>query len=282
MLFQFKKAFETKVIDKVALLIPSYPNHYQILYNLLEKFNTNHISIDIYVIFSNKEDYEKFEQKDRIKPIIAENVPQDRSIIEYKRLYGLKKMINTSYSYIISCVSETDIIPENFTQENIMRKIDDIFNKKNLYGAVTSDNKLFTEIMTVAGSVFTGNDHHKLKSETKNLTLYTYFYDIPVYKREYIQDFLDKINYDTLKLTWYHFDNLMHNNYLIVHREFKVVDISAFVEEKGNGPLFKTRENVRKCKELGFGFSCLVGSEWKENRSIYEAERTFLLINTDR
>ena len=278
---RMKGGSESKTIDTVALLIPTYPKHYQVLYELLNKLKSNGINIDVHVVFSNKEEYEQFELKDSIKPMILENVPQDRSIVEYKKFAALKRMINTVYDYIIVCDSETDIVPENFTKENILAKVNARFNNKKLYAISAAGDTFLQEIMTISGSVFTGEDHTKLKSATRDFTLYTFFYDIPVYKREHIQGFLDKINYETLKITWHHFDTLVYDYYLAITKGFEVIDISAFAHDR-HGAHIKTIEDLNKIKELGFGFGSVVGSLWREKKDILAAERTFLLINIDR
>lgn len=268
-------------IDNVALLIPVYPKHYPHVYSLLNKLKDNNIHIDVYCIFSNRGEYDSFTMKDVVKEIIPESVPDDRSIVEYKRLYGLKQMIDKPYDYIISCVSESDIVPENFTKDNITKKLSDIFTNKNLYG-INIPHPFFKDIMTACANVFTGEDHKKIVTATNNLLLYTYFYDVPVYKREHIQDFLNTIKYDTLKLTWFNFDNLMHDYYLVTKQGFKIVDVSQFTRDDHNGLYTENEENFNSLKGTGFGFGNAGNKFWKLMRTKLIEEKTFLLINTDR
>jgi hypothetical protein len=268
-------------IDNVALLIPVYPKHYSLMYRLLNKLKDNKIDIDVYCIFSNKGEYDTFTMKDMVKEIIPDSVPDDKSVIEYKRLYGLKRMIDKSYDYIISCVSETDIVPENFTKENISKKLSDIFTNKRLYG-INMPDPFIKEIMTACANVYTGEDYKKIETATNNLRLYTYFYDIPVYKREHIQDFLDTIKYDTLKLTWFNFDNLMHDYYLVTHQGFEMVDVSKFAQDDMNGLYTENMEGFDGLKSTGFGFGNAGSKFWKLMHTQLMGEKTFLLINTDR
>lgn len=269
-------------IDNVTLLIPVHPKHYTLMYKLLNKIKDNNINIDIYCIFSNKEEYHMFTMKEMIKEIIPESVPDDNSVIEYKRLYGLKRMIDKPYDYIISCVSETDIVPENFTKENITKKLSEIFANKSLYG-ISMPQPLTTDIMTACANVYTGEHYEKIKAATNNLALYTYFYDVPVYKREHIQDFLDKIKYDTLKLTWYNFDNLMYDYYLVAYQGFRIVNVSDFAKDDVSTHLYTdTVENFNKLKATGFGFGNAGNKFWKLMQPQLLAENTFMLINTDR
>jgi len=268
-----------ETIDNVALLIPVHPPHYTQVYTLLNKIKDNNIHIDIYCIFSNRGDYDTFTMKDMIKEIIPESVPDDNSIISFKKLYGLKYMVNTKYDFIILCDSETDIIVENFTKDNITQKISNIFINKRLYGIYMGD--FYKSIMSACANVYTGDDYTKIESATKNLRLYTFFYNIPVYKREHIQGFLDKIKYDTLKITWYHFDTLMYDYFLVVTQSFEIVDVSSFAHDS-DGLYVDNIDNLKKLKEFGLEFGSVVGNFWRDKSEILKEEKTFLLVNIDR
>jgi hypothetical protein len=273
-------------IDNIAMLIPVYPKHYTEVYALLNKLKNNNIYIDIYCIFSNKEDYASFEMKDLIKEIIPESVPDDNSIVSFKKLYGLKYMINTLYDFIIVCDSETDIIPENFTKDNMTRKINDIFTNKKLYGINVNKYRVvevINDIIRTCANVFTGEDYKKIESATNNLTLYTFFYNIPVYKREHIQGFLDKIKYDTLKIAWGHFDTLMYDYYLVITQNFEILDVTLLAHDPILSGLYVDNiENLKKLKDLGLGFGSVVGNFWRDKHDILKGENTFLLVNIDR
>jgi hypothetical protein len=219
--------------------------------------------------------------KDRVKHIIAENAPNDRSIIQYKKIYGLKEMINTSYEYIIACDSETDIIPENFTEENMLSIINNIFQQKKIYG-INAINPLFKDIMNACANVFTGEDYTRIKSATKDLSLYTCWYNIPVYKRDDISGFLKKINSDTLQLSWFTFDTIMYDYYLIATHQFQIIDVSEFAYDAGHGLYVDTIENINKMKELGFAFGSVLGKLWRDKKDILQGQKTFLIVNIDR
>lgn len=265
-------------IDNIALLIPMHPKHYSLVYDLLNKFKSNQITIDVYGIFSNKEEHASFQMKDMVKEIIPNTFPDDEGIVNFKKLYGLKQMIYTSYDYIILCDSETDIVPENFTKDNMTKKIEDIFTHKKLYGISIPD---FGRIMRPCANVFTGEDLIKLESATKNFTLYTFFFNIPVYKRDDIQGFLDTIKYDTLKITYHHFDTLMYDYYLILTQNFEIIDVTLFAEDR-SGLYINNIDNLKKIKELGLGFGSVVGNFWRDKSDILKGEHPFLLVNTDR
>ena len=75
-------------IENVAMLIPIHPPYYNYMYQLIHKLKDGNIHIDIYLIFSNMEDYNLFYFKNEIHPIILE--PFDtKSIVTYKKLKSL-------------------------------------------------------------------------------------------------------------------------------------------------------------------------------------------------
>ena len=98
-------------MDKIAFVIPTHPPDYHYLYDLLIKMNTNNIIIDIYLVFSSEEHYEKFNMKDRIKKIVVKDIPSNYTptntdtykcfyvngrsgITSYKKLYALDQLID--------------------------------------------------------------------------------------------------------------------------------------------------------------------------------------------
>jgi hypothetical protein len=277
-----KKGGSIKTIDNVAFLIPMHPKHYDMNYSLLNKLKNIMVTIDIYGIFSNKQDYELFKMKEMIKEIIPDNIPTDtNAIVIYKKLYGLKCMINTPYEYVILCDSEIDIVPENFTKENIITKIQDIFNNKVIYG-IKVIREIARRTIRVCASVFAGDDYKKIESATDNFTLFSFWYNLPVYKREHLKDFLDKIKFDTLTITWDHFESLLYEYYLITNHNFKMIDITNMANNIGDGLYVENINRFSRLKELKFGFSSVLYKFWKLMPNELSKEKTFLLIHTNR
>jgi len=102
-------------ISEVAFIIPSHPPHYHYNYDFIRKLQDNNIIIDIFIVFSNQSDYEQFQLKEHIKPIIITkilylnkiNVYRNmfNSIVTYKKFFGLKQLIDSKYDYFIVCDS---------------------------------------------------------------------------------------------------------------------------------------------------------------------------------
>jgi hypothetical protein len=121
---------KSKQINNVAFIIPSVPRHYSYVYAFIKSIYN---IIDIHIVFSNTEDYDVFEEKDKIKPIIINEPCPTNGIVTFKKFYGLKYLINSYYDYFIVCDAESEILFENFTSSNVNNKINDIFNNKIMF-----------------------------------------------------------------------------------------------------------------------------------------------------
>ena len=177
-------------IVNIAFLIPIHPPHYHFIYNLLNKCKGNYIEIDIFLVFSNKNDYDKFYMKNEIQPIICDSL-NTNSIVTYKKFFGLKQLANSKYDYIICCDSEIDIICDNFTNEVINNKIQNIFTNKKIYAGDTSG--IAMTITETSANIFP-NNIDVLKNITKNFTMYFWWSDLPVYRTADITPFFNMIN----------------------------------------------------------------------------------------
>ena len=161
-------------------------------------------------------DYELFKFKDiaYIKSIILDN-PVTDNIVIYKKITILNKLIDSNYD------SEIDIISENFNYSNIMNKINHIYNNKIVYTGIAYNNSAEYDIVKISSNVFNDeNDKIKLTKLTNNYTYLYWWCDIPVFKREHLKDFFSKITINSYN--WYHFDQIMYFNYLLLYHKDKI------------------------------------------------------------
>ena len=207
-------------MNKIAFCIPIHPKHYHYIYNLLDLTNQNpDNNIDIFLIFSNENDYNVFDKKDSIKKIILppDIVNRRGGIVTYKKLYCLESLKNAKkYDYFIVCDAEITIIPENFNEKNVLNKIHEIYQNKLVYaGSTRYHHATHVAITANSASVFINDeDVNKLKSITNDFKLYYWWSDLPVYKREHLDDFFNKIRRNII--TWHHFDHVIYLNYLML------------------------------------------------------------------
>jgi hypothetical protein len=233
----------------------------------------------MYLVFSNDEDYNKFTMKNEIKQIIC-NSFETKSIVTYKKIFGLKHLANSKYDYIICCNSETDIISKNFNNSNINDKIKNIFINKYIYAGQTDIDSAIT-ITKVSANMFE-EKYEYLKDITNNFTLYFWWSDLPVYKREDIIPFLNMIKYE--KLIWESFDYLIYQYYLILYHGFKIINITPITSINFSLENLNTNDMniLQKLIDIKYGFSWVNSKMYNLNKDFLDSQKSFLIFHLDR
>jgi hypothetical protein len=267
-----------KIIN-VAFVIPIYPPHYDFIYNLLNKCTNNDIEVDIFLVFSNNKDYDSFTMKNKIHPIICDSL-MTNSIITYKKFFGLKHLANSKYDYIICCDSEIDIICDNFTNQIINNKIDNIFTNKKIYAGHTEDSMILT-ITQMSANIFP-DKIELLKDVTKDYKLYFWWSDLPVYRRDHIIPFFNVINYENI--TWYHFDYIIYQYYLILYHGFEIINTTPITNVKWSLEKLSTSDIdvLNKLVDINYGFSWNSKKMYEINKNFIDSQKGFLIYHLDR
>lgn len=270
---------------RIGLIIPCHPKHYSYIYNLLDLIDINEKEKDIYIVFSSESDYNIFEKKEKIKEIIIPEKTNTNSIVTYKKFFALEKLKNDEkYDYFIACDAEITIIAENFNEENILNKINKIYDNKEIYAGILNEKNKYYDlakrITTTSTSIFL--DREKLEKETEYNSLYFWWSDLPVYKREHLIDFFNRINYNNLNL--YHFDHLIYLSYLILYHDFNIVNITPVIDHEWSLESYNTKniENLEKLKSINYGFSYITKKLYDNNKEFLKNEGSFLLYHLDR
>ncbi len=266
-------------IVNIAFLIPIHPPHYHFIYNLLNKCKSNDIEIDIFLVFSNKIDYDRFNMKNEIQPIICD-VLNTNSIVTYKKFFGLKHLANSKYDYIICCDSEIDIISDNFTNEVINNKIQNIFNNKKIY-AGDVDHVGLMQITESSANIFP-NNIELLKNITNNFTMYFWWSDLPVYRTIDIIPFFNMINYENI--VWEHFDYIIYQCYLILYHGFEIINTTPITNLKWSlENLYTTDIDIlNKLIDINYGFSWNTKRMYELNNFFINSQKGFLIYHLDR
>ena len=272
-------------VSNIAFLIPIHEKDYTYMDNLLSNISIINNAVDIYFILSNQNDYDKLDlkYKQNFKYIIIEHKPNVGNIVIYKKMYALNYMKDREeYDYFIICDSEIDIIPENFTRDNIQNKINDFFSKKIIYSGKIKNKHNKRIIETTCNSFKDKNDCDKLKVDL-NKNNYYWWSDVPYVKRTHISDFFNKLK-DIKKYTWYHFEHILYLNYLYLYHDFIFVNISTILEKYPSLESFYTT-NTNKLIELnnsGYIFSWVTPRLYYNNIDTIKDNKPFILYHLDR
>lgn len=261
-----------------CFIIPLHPKHYAYAYNFVNKASD---IVDIFFVFSNENDYNDFEIREGFLPIIIPTeYPIGSSIITEKKFYALHQLKNSKYDFIIACDAEIDIISENFTRENILNKVENIFQNKYIYGG-NHDSSFVKDISVVSGNVFCENDLKKLCEITDNFNYYVWWSNLPVYKRSHLDHFFSVIR--SYNLSWYNFDHIMYSYYLLLYQDFHLINITERI-----GRCFSlesycddNEDNLMKLLEVKYEFGWVIPTFFKIKKDFLLKQGTFLLYHLD-
>ena len=266
---------------EIAFIIPIHPKDYHYIYKLSNKIENINLISDIYLVFSSQEDYDKFEDKPNYKYMIIDEVKTD-NIITYKKFFGLNKLKSKiEYNYFIVCDSEIDIIVENFTLNNVLKKITNIFENKLIYAGEPRYNHL-KKVTEKSSTIFKKkSDVIKLKKVTNNFNLFYWWSDLPVYKRIHLYDFFNKID---SKLNFFHFDHKIYLNYLILYHRFNLLNITPNLHCNWSLENYHTTKlkYLKKLKKRNYGFSWIGYKLFNIHKNFLRSEGSFLLYHIDR
>ena len=257
----------------VSFIIPIYPQHYNYIYKLLNNINISKKIVDFHLVFSSNEDYELFEYKEYINKIIIDNL-NTKNIPVYKKFYALDKL-RDKYSYYIVCDAEIMIIPENFNKKNVLKKVENIYNNKIIYGGI---GEKVNNIIRKSINIFKSNDDKKRLDNN----LYYFWSDLPIYKGSDLTGFFSKIDYKNLEHQ--HFEHQIYLNYLLLYKNFRLINITELIGVKNSLENFYTEniETLDKLRENKYGFSWISAKLYLKHKKYLNQHGTFILYHCDR
>lgn len=214
------------MVNKIAFIIPTYPPHFNYAKNFLETFRKNSLNLqaDLFFIFSDESEAQEFGEYE-YKIILPDELRifENGGIINIKKFFALKSLQN-QYDYYIVLDSESEII-KNVDLYSICNSI---YETKKLYGNTVwnFEHIGMCKIREQCKSHFKSNENFSTLAE-KEKDLYLWFSNLPVYKNEFLQDFFVSIDFNNSisTLTGLDFDHYIYMYYLILYKNFKVVDL---------------------------------------------------------
>jgi hypothetical protein len=237
--------------------------------------------MDIYIVFSSNSDYQLFDKKDMIKPIFSN--ASGPGIINIKKFDGLKYLRDSicDIKYVIVTDSEICINPINFTERNIIKKIESIFDNKILYAGKATDIS-FININKISSNVFDNSNQQRLRVITDNFSLYHWWSDLPVYRISDLTHFFNSIN-DT-NIMFHHFDNIIYNYYLLLFHGFSIINITDITGIPYSMEYSFVTDTIilNKLLDISLGFGWVVKRLYNMNAVFFDNVGTFLLFHLDR
>jgi hypothetical protein len=201
--------------------VPVHPPKFSFAKDLLNSFNryTYFLQADMVFVFSSQEDYLAFDEfVDYL--IVPEHIAENKknNAINKKKLYAIKKL-KEKYKYIL--VLDADCIFMRYV--DLEMEFDDYFQRRVLYGNKAFGIEITCLVQNSARSHFGGNkDYHKTENR-----LYLWFNQPSIYKCDHIDDFFSAMDFDEdfSTILWQDFDYYLYMYYLILYRDFTIVDL---------------------------------------------------------
>lgn len=268
---------------KVAFICPLYDmkNHFDLAFNLYKSKHDLGIQEDIYFVFSDEIQKDKFEKriweafKEKICSLI---LPEDqlhyKSKVSVKKIHALRVLKNR-YSYMACIDSESLFIKK----VDFYLVFDEIWEKETFLNSNVSPDGFY--IMRKCFRTLSKRLYNNpiMKKEFGDYSYNLWFNEIPVYKCANLTAFLnwlDTFDSDRWKNEWHCFEYYIYVAYLIL---FENKHIRKFPDLVSNGGVMEylfehsLEEQIRIINKLG--------THWSSNKDATN-DNTYLLFHLDR
>ena len=272
-----------------AFVIPVHPPHFHYLYQVFDQMRAASCPMDTYLVFSSEDDRDAFQCSDaNVHKLVCDAWGTDpltcgarSSIATCKKFFALRRLMETTdHEYFIACDAEMRLIPENFTPENVLRKCQAVFRNGVIYGGVPEAGA--ADIVRESARVFSDSENDQLEAMTRGHAVYTWWSDMPVYKRSTLPLFFDTI--DCARLLGGHFDHLIYQFFLLLHCGFRICDCTVPLNLRWSLEMYATEDprDLAFLKAEGYGFGWAAPRMFSQQEAFLKAEGTFMLYHLDR
>ena len=262
-----------------------HPKHFNYGYEIAEELDGT--DADLYFIFTDKAEKELFYKHLEYKCnyvildefVDVSRLDKNRSWVSVKKLYALYTLYK-KYEYI-SCI-DSEVM---FINKKFYKTMKNVANTKIICGGDVTDsaNKDYQKIIKES---LTNNvphkDRAKLRKISQNYNIYTWWSNLPVYDCSKAAAFLDWIQFNNKnfidKITWYVFDDMVYNYFLILKYNYKLVvvpEINTSLEYAPNRIIKKVDKET--CKLYWVNYSV-----YKKDTDYYKNNNFVIAYHLDR
>jgi hypothetical protein len=271
--------------NKCAFCIPLHPKHFNYGYEIIDALNGT--DADLYFIFTDDADKDAFYKDiegDVNYLILSDFVDikrlnKNRSWVSVKKMYALSKLYKR-YEYI-SCI-DSEVM---FINKTFYKSMKHTSNDKMICGGDISDSanrdyiKIIKESLT---NIVPVKDRAKLKQISQDYSIYTWWSNLPVYDSSKARGFLDWVQFNNTdfidKMTWYVFDDIVYNYYVILKYNYKLVvipDINTSLEYASNKIIQQVDKEICKLHWVNY-------SQYKLDEDYYKKNDFIIAYHLDR
>jgi hypothetical protein len=270
--------------NKCAFCIPLHPKHFSYGYEIEDALNGT--DADLYFIFTDdaeKDSFYKYGQNSNYLVLSdfvnVKRLDRNRSWVSVKKLYALSKLYNR-YEYI-SCI-DSEVL---FINTKFYKTMKNTANNKIICGGDISDsaNRDYSKIMKESlTNIVPVKDRTRLKQISQEYSIYTWWSNLPVYDCSKARGFLEWIEFNNKdfidKMTWYVFDDIVYNYYVILKYNYKLVvipDINTSLEYAPNKLIQRVDKDTCKLYWVNY-------SQYKKDTEYYKNNNFIIAYHLDR
>lgn len=194
---------------------PKFDYGVQLIRSYNEYFDDDHF----FLVFSSNDEQDEFaaiSQGLRYRSIVCDQLIGNSPTTQ-KKFFGLQHIYKTTNFEYVAAV---DVDTLFFKTVNYSELFKAYYERGILYG---NDYDFSPRPMVESPfKFFNFYDQGRLHEITKHRTIYFWFNDIPVFKRNYFLDFIEYSNYNTRihELSWFDFDFIIYAYYLLIRNAF--------------------------------------------------------------
>jgi hypothetical protein len=216
-------------MNKTATIITTHLPKFHYSFNFLESYikyvEQPH---DLYFIFTNEDEAKHFNLQSNFKYvnnykplILSESLRNKGSIVNVKKFFALNSIIS-EYDYVGVYDCESEFIKNC--------NLDLVYKDISSYDYIKANvSKIGGNIVKIAAGFMGLDTNESLIKETQNYSLYWWFNEIPVYKKELFIEFYDWYkshpNLDVFESEYYAFDYIIYVIWLVCFKQFKIKNI---------------------------------------------------------
>lgn len=214
-------------MKKVAFICPLYDkeNHFDLAFNLYKSKHDLHIEEEIYFIFSDEVQKEKF--RSRIYEVFSEEIswlilPEEqldyKSKVSIKKIYALRSL-KDKYEYLAAIDSESLFVKNT----DFYRLFEEIWDRCLFLNANISPDGFF--IMRDCFRTINIYYNRSLRRELRYYLYNIWFNEIPIYRCDNLSDYLAWLDSPEKKgwlENWKCFDYYMYAAYLIIEKGYHI------------------------------------------------------------
>lgn len=286
-------------MNSLGWIVPSHKPRIEYLSTMIESFNRYSFGVDLIIVWSYKTDslkVKKIEENANVKHIYLDDffstndiflMEKTRSIINIKKLLAVQQF----YMYYKGLVCTDDEVEfyRRFTGDFVIEHfLNQKFFPATNISKVKSKDDILAKILAECIKFLPNESERKyLKSKTGDLSVFSWFSDLPYYDSNKVKSFLESFSLSEpsslLKLSFHTFDHILYQFYCILNYNYEYYIFEWDYKKIGIYNWFEcfhlSTYDTSYAKEYQGKFSPLWCSS-SELKSIFFS--SFCLFHTDR